>query len=331
MAWRLGALACVLLLAVWFWRPLWSSNATLASLLQRARAFIGETRAPSVTVTLPEGLNLFEVAERLEVAGICTATAFVRAALAAKLTVHGSTIEGAEGFLFPDTYQWRQGTPPARIVATMVANFERRTAALASELQAALPDAPAHLMGVVPAQIDAPEPGTARAARPGGRPRTLTTATASAKLISLPQGLLWKWITFASIVAKEAGAGELERVAGVFANRLARLDFEPRRLQADATRVYAQRLREHRTVLALAGSHKLASPDAFDTYRHAGLPPAPIGNPGLDALEASLRPESHAYLYFVRHPKHLTHVFSENFVDHQRNVAAWRASQSAGR
>ncbi len=312
--WRLIAVACVLAMAAWFWRPRGSGDATVSLWLQRARSFVGETRTPSITITFPEGISLFTMAERLEAADICAADAFVRAALGTQVTVHGSTFVGAEGFLFPDTYQWRQGTSAARIVATMVANFERRTAAQVHALQRALPSVPDYLFGDSGAKSEAIAAAAVALNRVG--------KGAEPEGPTIPKELLWNWVTFASIVEKEAGAGELARVAGVFANRLARLPFEPRRLQADATRVYAALLREHRSVRALA------APDAFDTYRHAGLTPAPIGNPGLDALEASLQPEVHAYLYFVRHPKRFSHVFSETFAEHRKAVAAWRASQA---
>jgi UPF0755 protein len=47
-------------------------------------------------------------------------------------------------------------------------------------------------------------------------------------------------------------------------------------------------------------SHKdLRSRSPYNTYAHLGLPPGPIGNPGVDAIEAALKPARGAWLYFV--------------------------------
>jgi UPF0755 protein len=62
----------------------------------------------------------------------------------------------------------------------------------------------------------------------------------------------------------------------------------------------------------------------YNTYRYAGLPPGPIANPGLRALEAVIRPASSRYLYFVR-THGGRHTFSETLAGHNRAVAAYRA------
>lgn len=92
------------------------------------------------------------------------------------------------------------------------------------------------------------------------------------------------WVTLASIVQVEAGSEEeMPYIAGVFLNRLKR----GMPLQADPTVAYA--LGKPLTALSRrAGDFQVDSP--YNTYRHRGLPPTPISNPGRAALRSVLDP-----------------------------------------
>jgi UPF0755 protein len=121
-------------------------------------------------------------------------------------------------------------------------------------------------------------------------------------------------VTLASIIEKEAMLPE-ERpiISAVFHNRL-RLK---RPLESCATVQYA--LGYHKPVLTYADL-EIDSP--YNTYRHAGLPPAPIANPGLDSILAALYPAEVDYLYFVA-KNDGSHVFSKTYNEHlraQRNL-----------
>jgi peptidoglycan lytic transglycosylase G len=64
----------------------------------------------------------------------------------------------------------------------------------------------------------------------------------------------------------------------------------------------------------------LANPTPYNTRLHTGLPPTPIGNPGLAAIEAAAHPANVNYLYFVRKPDHKHHYFTssyQDFVNHE--------------
>jgi len=118
-------------------------------------------------------------------------------------------------------------------------------------------------------------------------------------------------VTLASIVEAEAGvAAERPRIAAVYRNRLAR----GMALQADPTVAYALGERKKRILY-----DDLESSSPYNTYRFAGLPPGPIGNPGLGSLRAVLWPEPGCLdLYFVARGDG-THLFGRTFAEHQRN------------
>ncbi|MBI2304378.1 MAG: endolytic transglycosylase MltG [Chloroflexi bacterium] len=128
-------------------------------------------------------------------------------------------------------------------------------------------------------------------------------------------------LTLASIVEREAVRPE-ERpiIASVFLNRLNR----GMTLDADPTVQYA--LGSLSPQRAKYGFWKgkltqedMATNSPYNTYRHPGLPPGPIANPGLDSLKAVVQPAQTSYLYFVAREDG-SHVFSSSLEEHIRNV-----------
>jgi UPF0755 protein len=125
-------------------------------------------------------------------------------------------------------------------------------------------------------------------------------------------------VTMASIVEKETAVPE-ERpmVASVYNNRLN----QHIALDADPSIIYAE---------LLAGTYQgalhhadMRFVSAYNTYRHAGLPPGPIANPGRSALEAAMHPAQSDYLYFVADAQG-HHRFARTIEEHNKNVVAYR-------
>ncbi|MDA0336172.1 MAG: endolytic transglycosylase MltG [bacterium] len=131
-------------------------------------------------------------------------------------------------------------------------------------------------------------------------------------------------VTLASIVELEAVAAE-ERplIAAIF---LRRLNLN-RRLESCATVEFA--LGEHKTHL---NNEDLQVKSPYNTYRHRGLPPGPIGNPGAASLRAALHPAAETdYLYFVSRGDG-THVFSKTNAEHESaKRAIYRQARAAAR
>ncbi len=133
-------------------------------------------------------------------------------------------------------------------------------------------------------------------------------------------------ITLASIVEREAvQADERAIIAGVYINRLNNkcADVGGPYLQADPTVQYArggvgnwwwkpQSIEEYQFV---------QSP--YNTYLFPGLPPAPIANPGLSAIEATRDPAQTGYCFFVATGDDGRHVFVQTLSEQQQNLQTY--------
>lgn len=63
----------------------------------------------------------------------------------------------------------------------------------------------------------------------------------------------------------------------------------------------------------------------YNTYIHKGLPPGPIGNPGKDAIYATINYNRHKYLFFVASGSG-GHLFAESYKQHLENVSQYKKS-----
>jgi len=81
----------------------------------------------TISVTIPEGANLFDIAQRLQEANLCSKEKFLAAAhsdigLIADLDPAATSLEG---YLFPDTYEFERHATPQEILAAMVRRFRQ--------------------------------------------------------------------------------------------------------------------------------------------------------------------------------------------------------------
>jgi UPF0755 protein len=128
-------------------------------------------------------------------------------------------------------------------------------------------------------------------------------------------------VIMASIIEKETSVAE-ERplVASVYYNRLAKNIA----LDADPSIIYAELLSgAYSGALHHADMH---FPSRYNTYKHPGLPPGPIANPGKSSLEAAMRPAESDYYYFVADAQG-HHRFARTIEEHNKNVAAYRRAR----
>lgn len=251
----------------------------------------GDTVPPDASVTFPEGFTLKQIAARLAARGLVPEDEFLQTANASLFRSEFSFLEGVpeasslEGYLFPDTYRFRQGATPEDIIRRMLRRFDEqwesaRTACAQGTRQQAV-----------------------------GSRESVTTASCP-----LPTALVHVNVTMASIIEREVQTPEDRRlVAGVLWKRFdAGIG-----LDADATVRYAIGNWERPLTV---DDLRIDSP--YNTRRYRGLPPGPIGSPGLDSLQAALTPQSSEYLYYLSAPDGRT-VFSVTLDEHNRAKAQY--------
>ena len=224
---------------------------------------------------------------------MCDAADFLAASEDRDL-LDGLGIEGpsAEGYLFPDTYLFSEDLAGDEVIRRFVENYHRRVDPLLEENEEGL-DELARTLGWGPHQA----------------------------------------LILASIVEKEAAvAQERPTIARVFLNRLRDPEFQPKRLQADPTVAYGC-LTAPDVAPSCAGlPRQITRPmlqdraNLYNTYRHEGLPPGPICNPGLDSIRAVLASEVNDYLYFVARGDG-RHAFSATLDAHNAAVARYRRNR----
>jgi UPF0755 protein len=236
-------------------------------------------------VVIPEGFNMFDIAKAIEDAGLGPVQAFVKVATTdtALISDLAPNATSLEGYLFPNTYYFTRTQSMHDMAAEMVKEFRLR----ANELG---------LIQLSSTQLSSTQPGPGQNEKPD-----------IAAIVNL-----------ASIIEKETSVPEeRNEVAGVYSNRLA--SHIP--LQADPSVIYAELLQG--TYTGALHHEDMQFLSAYNTYRHAGLPPGPIANPGKSSLQAAMHPAQTSDYYFVSDGKG-HHRFAATLEEHNRNVAALR-------
>jgi UPF0755 protein len=111
-------------------------------------------------------------------------------------------------------------------------------------------------------------------------------------------------------------------VAGLYENRLR----QGMRLQADPTIIYP--ITRGRPLGRRIRQSEIAAVNDYNTYAMAGLPKAPITNPGPSSIAAVLHPADTDALYMVADGTG-GHAFASTLAEHNRNVAHWFAIRHA--
>ncbi len=237
------------------------------------------------TVVIPEGYNMFDIAQAIQNAGLGSSEDFLKVAasdtaLIADLAPDAKTLEG---YLFPNTYEFTRMQTMQEMAAAMVKQFRQ----VAKEV--GLTDG-----------------------------HTADLKNTAAQTTDAQSNDVQQTVILASIIEKETAAPE-ERplVASVYYNRMARHGV----LQADPSVIYAELLKGSYSG-ALHHADMQFNSD-YNTYTHPGLPPGPIGNPGKSSLEAAMHPAVTDYLYFVSNGNG-HHRFAKSLEEHNKNVAAYR-------
>ena len=260
----------------------------------------------TVKVTLPEGRSMLEFFEVLENARVAKAKDLEALARDKDfLARHAIAGDSAEGYLFPDTYQFRVGEKPATVLERLIQRHQEVWNALVAK-----------------------------------HPKN--TAKLKERLKWSDRDIL---TMASIVEKEAIDPGERPRIAQVFINRLTSPSFKPRKLQTDPTIRYGCMVPIQKSAACIAWHepckkqgkpmgcdrlHRAQLDDAdnpYNTYAHEGLPPGPISNPGKASIEATLSPDGSDYFYFVATSKNSrTHAFAKTVEEHERNVRKYVAS-----
>ena len=128
----------------------------------------------------------------------------------------------------------------------------------------------------------------------------------------------------ASIVSGETlKPFEYPVIAGVYLNRYRK----GMKLQADPTVCFCFDYKLDRVL-----KKHLSVDSPYNTYKYAGLPPAPINVPPKACLDAVLDPDKHGYIYFCASPAFDgTHRIAVSYSDHLKNARAFQRELTARR
>lgn len=243
----------------------------------------------TVTVTIPEGLNMLEAIDLIVKSGaVSDRAALVELARSGQfLQRMGITGNSVEGYLFPETYQFKVPSKPEEVLKRMIEQHR-----------------------VVWDRVQ--------------RKHAKSTARLRERLQWTDRDIL----VLASIVEKEAVVDtERPRIAQVFLNRLTSPTFKPKRLETDPTIRYgcmvpiqkSEGCKKWDPTQRLRRAQLDDTDNPYNTYQHEGLPPGPICSPGEKSLAAAVDPDGSDYFFFVARNDR-SHVFSKTVAEHERNV-----------
>jgi UPF0755 protein len=239
-------------------------------------------------VTLPEGKHMLEFFALLQAARVAKAAELEALARDKEfLGRHGIIGDTIEGYLFPDTYEFRVNEKPGVVLQRLITHHQE----IWNELLAKHSRDAARVKDKL-----------------GWTDREVLTMASI-------------------VEKEAVDPAERPRIAQVFINRLTSPSFRPKRLETDPTIRYGCMVPVQKSAGCQQWDkhdrlHRAQLDDKdnpYNTYQHDGLPPGPIANPGKGSIEAVLKPDGSDYYYFVAKDAR-NHAFARTLDEHKRNV-----------
>lgn len=123
-------------------------------------------------------------------------------------------------------------------------------------------------------------------------------------------------LIIASMIEREAAVADERRlISAVIYNRFK----EGMPLAIDATLRYGLGVPGNRPLTRA----QLRNRTPYNTRIHKGLPPTPIGNPGVPSMRAAARPAGRNYLYYLRRPRSVRHFFTASEEEFCAKAREW--------
>lgn len=254
-------------------------------------------RVDVINITFPEGLDVKRYANLLESNGVCKSSEFLEACNSNDFDDNYSFIKEIsntdqryyklEGYLFPDTYKFYQGEDPKYTIKRFLNNYESKI------IDKKKVEGYDHKVSI---EDQAKESG-----------------------MSMEDLLI-----LASVIQAEAADEEdMYKVSSVLHNRLKTIDNDGvnkyleaglNKLSCDSTVWYPYKSKDE-----IPSNVKDTFKSKYNTYEIIGLPPGPICNPGLTAIDAALHPANTDYYYFC-HSSSKDSYYASTISEHNINL-----------
>jgi UPF0755 protein len=261
----------------------------------------GKAEPEDISVTIPEGTNIADVALILERAGLINAQDFLKPEILEK-----------EGYLFPDTYRFKSPkfqTPNSKRAPKENARSTPYKVANLSKEQ------------VNPVNQDLKQQLVEEIIE---RMQKNFEAKTEDLFKNLNVQKIKEVIIVASMLEKEVKAErDMRLVAGIIEKRLSK----NMPLEIDAAVAYGACYpkfiaSQYCDVSQVNIFENLKIDSPYNTYKRIGFPPTPISNPGIVAIRAALNPEMSDYLYYLSAPDGTT-IFSKTAAEHAKAVSKY--------
>lgn len=264
--------------------------------------------AREIVIEVPKGATGSEIAVLLSSAGVVkSSSAFFRVAVSDarsakiapgqhRMTLQISAKQALEQLLdpnrIPNLVRIFEGGWKSEVIASLEkAGFTKKAIADAFR-SLVLPTGFANSEGLLfPAQYSFSEDTTAAQALDQIIARFMSDSTATTLLNGSKEFSGKELLIIASIIQAEGDTEDFKQVSRVIRNRL-KIGMP---LQMDATINYIRQVRGE--IFVSRSSTRLKSP--YNTYQRYGLPPGPIGSPGVAAMKAAMNPAQGDWLYFI--------------------------------
>lgn len=233
-------------------------------------------RTDVVTLQFTEGMSLKQYAKLLEDNNVCNADEFLAACNSDRFDDYEfvgsiSNVEARpiklEGYLFPDTYDFFVGEKVDTVIEKFLANYRRKVYGKKTRIL--------------------------------GYDKKMTVAERAETINMTMEEVL----TLASLIQAEAAdKDDMYMISAILHNRLATIPNDGVNengesglafLQLDSTKYYP-----YASLQDIPLAERKTFKSTYNTYDHRGLPPGPICNPGMEAIEAALTVGNTEYYYF---------------------------------
>lgn len=266
------------------------------------------SQSPTVLIEIPSGATGSQVSEILFKAGVTkSALAYFRAAVANpkssqvapgahQITVHISAKQALGQLLdplrIPNLIKIAEGGWNSEVATSLIKYGFSGAEVTKAFKKVILPQGFSNSEGLLfPAQYTFPKGTTAVQALQAMVNRFRSERSGTQLLNAKGKYSPAQLLVIASIVQAEGDTKDFAKVSRVIRNRLA----ISMPLQLDSTVHYIKKVRGQ--IFLSTNSTLINSP--YNTYKHYGLPPSPIGNPGAAAIDAALNPAVGDWLFFI--------------------------------